>query len=229
MQKKHYLYLAGLVFIVALVIVLAVSFAHQSEKTIVENLPAPTATTGERGEMGIDQNINESTLDDYLGREDTVYRDMRMLDGAANFEKIGGEKQITGFVEDFEMVPYPKLFPVEGLAAEVGSDYTGKTLYKLTEGQPTPRYEESLSILEYYFPKDKNIFLMSGNGFYAGKTKDLLVKLGWNKDKIYVVGGYWYYDGKHKISIVNGDYFDNWKITYHDFDVNTLHRVSTQK
>ena len=31
--------------------------------------------------------------------------------------------------------------------------------------------------------------------------KNLLIDLGWNKDKIYKVGGYWYYEGKNKVNI----------------------------
>ena len=36
---------------------------------------------------------------------------------------------------------------------------------------------------------------MCGGGGYAGMTKNMLVSLGWDKDKIYVVGGYWFYEG----------------------------------
>ena len=46
----------------------------------VKELPKPEITGGARGELGIDKNINEDTIDEYLGREDSVYRDMRMLE-----------------------------------------------------------------------------------------------------------------------------------------------------
>mgnify|MGYP003306326125 CR=1 FL=1 len=52
-------------------------------------------------------------------------------------------------------------------------------------GKYEANYKESLEILEYYFPKDKNIFLMCGGGGYAGMTKTMLVTLGWDETKIY--------------------------------------------
>lgn len=70
---------------------------------------------------------------------------------------------------------------------------------------------------------------MCGGG-YASMTKNMLVALGWNKDKIYNVGGYWYYEGKNKIDIKNTSHkeptYDFWKVPYHDIDFNNLHEVS---
>ena len=174
--------------------------------------------------------INEETIDKYLGRSDSVYRDMRMLKDPGNYEAIGGDSYLSGFVKGFEVVPYPLLVNVSGLPDEVGDTYTGKTLFKEKDGKYTARYEESLEILEYYFPKDKNIFLMCGGGGYAGMTKNMLVSLGWDEDKIYNVGGYWYYDGENNVEVkkTNKDKsvsYDFWKVTYHDIDFNNLHKV----
>ena len=45
-----------------------------------ELLPLPKAEADpSRGDFGVDRNINVDTIDKYLGRSDTVYRDMRML------------------------------------------------------------------------------------------------------------------------------------------------------
>ena len=57
-------------------------------------LPAPG---GEQ--FGIDKNINEATIDQYLGRSDTVYRDMRMLKDEADYEAIGGDSYLSGMIE----------------------------------------------------------------------------------------------------------------------------------
>jgi len=192
-----------------------------------DDLPKPEVTSGLRGEFGIDKNINEETIDEYLDREDTVYRDMRMLKDPGNYEAIGGDSYLSGFVKGFEIIPYPLLAPVKGLPEEVGEGYIGKTLFTINEkGEYIPNYEESLKILEYYFPKDKNIFLMCGGGGYAGMTKNMLVSLGWDKDKIYNVGGYWYYEGKNNIKVKrikdDQDIYDFWKVTYHDFDFDSL-------
>ena len=194
-------------------------------------LPKPEVTGGERGMLGIDKNINEETIDNYLGREDSVYRDMRMLKDPGNYEAIGGDSYLSGFVKGFEVVPYPYLTEVKGLPEAVGSSYTGKTLFTQNEdGSYTANYKESLDYLEYFFPKDKYIFLMCGGGGYAGMTKNLLVSLGWDENKIYDVGGYWYYNGKNNIKVkqTNDDktIYDFWKVAYHDIDFTNLTEVN---
>ena len=137
----------------------------------------------------------------------------------------------SGFVEGFEAIPFPLVVNVTGLPEEVGETYTGKTLYTLTEdGKYQANYEESKEILEYYFPKNKNIFLMCGGGGYAGMMKTMLIELGWDEDKIYNVGGYWYYEGDHNISVKKENKdgsisYDFWKVTYHDIDFDLLHEV----
>lgn len=198
--------------------------------TAPKHLPKPEITSGLRGTFGIDKNINEETIDKYLNRSDSVYRDMRMLKDPGNYEAIGGDSYLSGFVKGFEAIPYPLLVNVQGLPKEVGKTYTGKTLFTQDKkGKLTANYKESLEILEYYFPKDKNIFLMCGGGGYAGMTKDLLVKLGWDKNKIYNVGGYWYYKGKNNIKVKTKKAgkvaYDFWKVTYHDINFDELQEV----
>lgn len=204
---------------------------NNSSQEIVEvaELPKPEKSDGIRGEQfGVDKNINEETLDKYLGRSDVVYRDMRMLKDPGNYEAIGGDSYLSGFVEGFEVVPYPYLVNVSGLPEEVGESYTGKTLFTQTkDGKYVANYEESMQILEDLFPKDKKIFLMCGGAGYAGMTKDLLVSLGWDADKIYNVGGYWYYNGKHDVKVKTErggkTVYDFWKVPYHNIDFASLH------
>ena len=196
----------------------------------LSDLPKPTVTGGERGILGIDKNINEETIDNYLGRNDAVYRDMRMLKDPGNYETIGGDSYLSGFIKGFEVVPYPYLTKVEGLPESVGESYTGKTLFTRNEdGTYKANYEESMNIIEYLFPKDKTIFLMCGGGGYAGMTKNLLVSLGYDENKIYNVGGYWYYNGKNNIkvkrTIDETTKYDFYKVLYHDIDFNNLIEV----
>lgn len=199
-------------------------------KDKIKELPTPEVTSGERGILGIDKNINETNIDEYLNRSDSVYRDMRMLKDPGNYEAIGGDSYLSGFVKGFEVVPYPLLTEVKGLPEAVGSSYAGKTLFTENEdGTYDANYEESISYLEYYFPKDKNIFLMCGGGGYAGMTKKLLVSLGWDENKIYNTGGYWYYDGKNKIEVKNGDNYDFYKVTYHDIDFKSMNEIKRWK
>lgn len=42
---------------------------------------------------------------------------------------------------------------------------------------------------------------MCGGGGYAGMTKNMLVALGWDAEKIYNVGGFWYYNGENAVEV----------------------------
>ena len=213
-----------------LVIIMALTLCAcgEKEEKVVE-LPKPKVSEGVRGDLGIDANVNESTIDKYLGREDAVYRDMRMLVDPAEYENIGGDAYLSGFVAGFEVVPLPYLVNVTGLPEEVGTSYFGKTLFTINKDGKYANYEESMDVLEYLFPKDKTIFLMCGGGGYAGMTKNMLVELGWNADKIYNTGGYWYYKGKNNVIVKNDSHkkvtYDFWKVAYHDIDFEQLHEV----
>lgn len=197
-------------------------------------LPKQEKSEGLRGVYDIDKNINEKTIDNYLGRSDTVYRDVRMLMDSATWENKGGERELTGFVEGFEVIPYAYLteFPqeyVDQKASEnVSGLYKGKTLFSLDEnGKYVANYKESMDVLEYLFPKDKYIFIMCGAGGYANFTKQMLVALGWDKNKIYNVGGYWNYEGKNSISTkINGSKkCDFSKVAYHNIDFSRLTEI----
>ena len=222
MDKKLYYVISAVLIVLALVIGLLINGGSG-----LKSLPKPEVTGGERGALGIDKNINETTIDEYLNRPDAVYRDMRMLEDPGNYEAIGGDRYLSGFVKGFEVIPLPYLVPVSGLPEAVGDTYKGNTLFSVNEeGKYTANYKESMEFLEFYFPKDKVIFLMCGGGGYAGMTKAMLVSLGWDENKIYDVGGYWNYNGKNNVEVKNenGD-FDFWKVTYHDIDFSKLHKV----
>ncbi len=106
---------------------------NQNNVSKEQPLPKQEKSEGLRGVYDIDKNINEKTIDNYLGRSDTVYRDVRMLLDSATWENKGGERELTGFVEGFEIVPYAFLteFPqeyIEQKASEnVSGLYEGKT------------------------------------------------------------------------------------------------------
>ena len=206
-------------------------FKGDTTNNVEETLPKPEISEGIRGEQfGIDKNINESTIDEYLGRSDSVYRDMRMLKDPGNYEAIGGDSYLSGFVNGFEVIPLPYLTNVTGLPEEVGETYTGATLFTQDEyGNYVANYEESMEILEAIFPKDKNIFLMCGGGGYAGMTKTMLVALGWDENKIYNVGAFWSYNGNNKVEVkktIDGEDYYNFSIVpYYNIDFTTLHEV----
>lgn len=226
MKKLNYIIIGGISLILGLIL----SILIFDYKNNLEKLPLPEVTSGQRGTLGIDKNINEETIDNYIGRSDSVYYDMRMLKDPGNYEAIGGDSYLSGIIKGFEVLPYPYITEVKGLPEAVGDSYKGVTLFREENGKYIENYKESLEILEYFFPKDKNIFLMCGGGGYAGMTKNLLISLGWDKNKIYNVGGYWYYNGKNNINIKritdNKTTYDFWKLTYHNIDFNLLTKVN---
>ena len=227
MNKKKIILIGVISFLIGGLISFLV-FNNKCDK--LSKLPLPEVTGGERGILGIDKNINEATIDNYLNRPDAVYRDMRMLKDPGNYEAIGGDSYLSGFVKGFEVVPYPLITEVKGLPEAVGKSYTGKTLFTQNEdGTYKANYIESMDLLEYFFPKDKYIFLMCGGGGYAGMTKNLLVSLGWDKNKIYDVGGYWFYEGNNNIivkrTVDKKDFYDFWKVNYHDIDFKNLTEI----
>ena len=191
-------------------------------------LPAPEVSDGQRGELGIDKNVNEATIDKYLGRSDAVYRDLRMLKDPGNYEAIDGDSYLSGFVNGYEVVPLPYIVNVTGLPAEVGDTYDGDTLFTdKGNGNYVANYKESMEILEALFPKDKVIFLMCGGGGYSGMMKNMLVALGWDGSRIYNTGGYWFYEGDNNVAVkrVNADgktVYDFYKVPYHEIDFDVL-------
>mgnify|MGYP007050001392 CR=1 FL=1 len=62
-----------------------------------------------------------------------------------------------------------------------------------------------------------------------GMTKNLLVSLGWDENKIYNIGGYWYYNGDNNVKVKNESFseptYDFWKVNYHDIDFTSLHKA----
>lgn len=193
-------------------------------------LPAPELAEGQRGELGIDKNVNEETIDKYLGRSDAVYRDLRMLEDPGNYEAIGGDSKLSGFVNGFSVVPFPYIVNVSGLPEEVGETYNGETLFhQHSDGTYTANYEESMDILEGLFPRDKVIFLMCGGGGYSGMMKKMLVALGWDENKIYDVGGFWYYGGENMVEVKRiredgAEVYDFYKVPVHEIKFEELTR-----
>lgn len=222
---KKYLWWAGTIVVV---LVFGAFWLGKCSGGGLAWLPAPQLAEGERGELGIDKNVNEATIDQYLNRSDAVYRDVRMLEDPGDYAAIGGDSYLSGFVNGFEVVPFPYLVNVGGLPAEVGETYVGPTLFTVdAEENYTENYTESMGILEALFPKDKVIFLMCGGGGYSGMLKKMLVALGWDESKIYDVGGFWYYEGENMVEVrrIKDDgtaTYDFYKVPYHEINFEDL-------
>ena len=96
-----------------------------------------------------------------------------MLEDTATWENKGGERNLSGYIKGFEVIPSPYLanytddYIEQKKIENVSGLYQGKTLFKLdNEGNYTPNYKESMDILESIFPKDKNIFMFNDSSIY---------------------------------------------------------------
>lgn len=172
--------------------------------------PLPAASPDPESPFAVDAAVNVSTIDGFLGRDDTVYRDMRLVKDPANYVDIGGSSNLETTIGGFRITPFPYVGTLPALP--VSGAYDGDRLFDIEWGEgieilsATPRYEQSEQILEEVFPKDKNIVLMCGGGGYAGMMRSLLIYLGWDPAKIYNIGGMWDYAGDNVIELV---YYDD--------------------
>ena len=117
--------------------------------------------------------INAENLIDYIGRKDVLYIDVRDYNDYAKKH-----------LKNFEVIPYFALI----FDAEAGTD--GKPqLFGGTVTVPVATYEESIELLEVFFPKDQTIFLMCQSGGRVTQLMLLLEANGWDMSKIYNVGG----------------------------------------
>ena len=189
---------------VCVVLALLLTAACVSGGNKPDTLPLPEVD-GE-SMFGIDKNINISTIDEYLGRDDVMYIDVRMLFDPADFGAIGGEADLTRTIRGFKILPYPYIATLSALP--VTGAYDGQHLFTLTwddDGQlisATPNFVESNIILSEIIPKDKAVFIMCGGGGYSGMMKSLLIYLGWQEDLLYNIGANWTYNGDNSLELI---------------------------
>lgn len=169
--------------------------------------------------FGVDKNVNIGTIDEYLGLDNVAYRDMRLLVDSEGYDGLTDTSSgmLTATIEGFRISPLPYIVnlwedmlppPVKDNPVEV--NYTPLFTAVWNEDgsidKIEPNYEESTNVLKEIFPQDKLIFLMCGGGGYAWMTKQVLVKLGYDSTKVYNIGGFWAYNGNHKVNLVS--YYD---------------------
>lgn len=181
--------------------------------------PGLTASSPDKSsQFGVDKNINMTTIDDYLNREDVAYRDVRMLFDPADYEAIGGDANLSKTIKGFKVVPYPYIATLMKLP--VDGAYQGDCLFTITWDKDgnissaTPNYKESMMVLEDLFPKDKAIFIMCGGGGYSAMMKSLLIYLGWDADLLYNIGANWEYKGENSLELIKYSEDANGKNTY---------------
>ena len=198
--------------------------------------PLPKSEPDSESPFGIDKNINMTTIDGYLNREDSIYIDMRMLFDPADFSSIGGDADLSRTIKGFRIVPYPYIATLNALP--VAGAYDGNCLFSVIwDGSEVvsaeANYIESNIILEELFPKDKAIFLMCGGGGYSGMMKSLLIYLGWNEESVYNIGGNWSYLGNNSEELIiypedasDRKIYATWRADYTYIDFSRLQRIN---
>ena len=207
---------------------------NSADADIIKPLPQPELD--DSSQFGVDKNINQQTIDEWLFRDDVAYRDVRMLFDPADYGSIGGEADLTATIKGFKVVPYPYLATMQSLP--VANAYEGDKLFELvwTEDghvkSAEPLYEESMMILEELFPKDKAIFLTCGGGGYANMTKQLLIFMGWDEAKLYNIGANWTYTGDNALELVvypeekdGNNIYASWRADYAYIDFSRLNKL----
>ena len=128
--------------------------------------------------------INSKNLDYYMFRDDVQYIDLRS--GKMILEE--------GYVSGFKFVPYYSIiasFAEKTTLYQMKTtvDSEGKTHSAGQVGGFVAQYEESESIINSLFDKNKYIFLISQGGSESAYLINLLIQLGYNGNLLYNVGG----------------------------------------
>lgn len=222
------------VILAALMCLLLLAACTSDGTDKAEALPAPSADEGSM--FSVDRNINMTTIDNYIGRDDVAYRDVRMLFDPADYAAIGGDADLTRTITGFKVVPFPYIATLQSLP--VANAYEGDRLFDVvwaedgTVQSAEPRYAESMMIIEELFPKDKAIFLMCGGGGYANMMKQLLLYLGWDENLLYNIGANWEYKGENSLELIvypeaadGNNIYATWRADYAYLDFDRLNRI----
>lgn len=121
------------------------------------------------------EDIND--VDDYLGRDDVQYVDLR------NFE----DKMASGYIAGFEFIPFFNYLEYENILVRTDKnwEFASEDVVSATK-------------LKNFFDMDKTIFLMCGSGTRAGFVMAALEDQGYTN--VVNIGGIGDYTGDNKVS-----------------------------
>ncbi|MCF7927245.1 MAG: hypothetical protein K9L74_06715 [Candidatus Izimaplasma sp.] len=134
----------------------------------------------------IPEDVDMETVDDYLGRPDVQYVDLRNFD----------DKMSSGYIEGFEFIPFFDYLEATDVLVRTDMDWEFAADDIKSEGA-----------LKELFQEDKTIFLMCGSGTRAGYVLAALESLGY--ENVINVGGIADYTGDN---LVTGDGYYNLEV-----------------
>lgn len=125
-------------------------------------------------------------LDEYLGRDDVQYVDLRNFD----------EKLTSGYIQGFESIPYFDYLKYQDILVDTNGDW----VYDSGE-------IKSAATLRAMFNEDKTILLMCGSGTRAQYLMDALLSLGYT-DVINIGGFEAYVTAEGEAVVLGGSAFN---------------------
>lgn len=145
--------------------------------------------TGCGGEDELPTEMTMAELDEFMGRDDVQYIDLRNFD----------ERMKSGYIEGFEVIPFFDYIHYQGILVKDGNwDYEAGEV-------------KNLNALKAMFNMDKTILLMCGSGTRAQYVMDALLANGYTD--VINIGGYAAYVTAEGESTVLGsggaDYYIN--------------------
>ncbi|QMS84461.1 rhodanese-like domain-containing protein [Candidatus Xianfuyuplasma coldseepsis] len=140
---------------------------------------------GEEGLPELPDEVTMDNIDDFLGRPDVQYVDVRDFD----------ERMFSGYIQGFEVIPYFDYLKYEDILVD-----NGGWVYDAGEAK-------SETALEALFDDSKAIFIMCGSGTRAGYIKDALEAIGF--DNVYNIGGYGSYDTTSDFNVAGDNSYVN--------------------
>ena len=128
--------------------------------------------------LELPEEMTMAELDDYLGRDDVQYVDLRNFD----------EKLTSGYILGFESIPYFDYLKYQGILVD-----NGGWVYDAGEVL-------SQASMREMFDEDKTILLMCGSGTRAEYVKAALESLGYTN--VINIGGYADYVAADGVAVV---------------------------
>jgi len=127
-----------------------------------------------------DDLITMAELDSYLFRDDVQYVDLR------NFNS----RYMSGYIDGFENIPFFDYLDYRAFDRNDVYEFNADQILNVRE-------------IERLFNRDKAIFLYADGCIRSAYVKDVLDYLGY--ERVYVLGGFYEYEGEHLI-IGTGDF-----------------------
>lgn len=172
-----------------LVCILALLLCSCAKQQVEVNEPITTLPTKENPQSTLmsESPIDATTIENYLFLENTVYIDTREVN------QFNEEGHIAGFVN----IPFYEAIAgvkkTEGVLFNMDKpkDENGNYIANLGDVNSfVANYEESIQMMKFLFPEDKNIVIISTAGVEATYLMNLLIQLGYDASKLYNAGCY---------------------------------------